>query len=78
MKKVTKFFNNFGKNAKNSIFKIRNFFISAFGELKKVEWLSKKETLRYGSYILVFLFATAFTIAMLDLLFFRAIAIITS
>ncbi len=53
--------------------KISSFFKEAFLELKKVKWLSRKETIEYTLVVIFITLVVAIFLGSLDYLFYKAI-----
>ena len=54
---------------KRSFSRIVNFFRKTFLELKQVEWLSRKDTLRFSFYVITFIVVGVITILLIDKMF---------
>jgi preprotein translocase SecE subunit len=57
---------------------VLRFFRNAYGELRTVSWLSRKDTVKFSIYILLFLVLSAITIAALDLGLYKLVTFITT
>lgn len=55
-----------------------NFAVSAIQELRQVTWLSRKDTVKFSTYVILFVVLGAVIIALMDLAFFRIFVAITS
>jgi preprotein translocase subunit SecE len=66
--------NKVGK-ATNALFR---FFKEAYAELKTVTWLSRKDTVKFSVYILLFILFSALTIALIDLGLYKLMTFITT
>ncbi|MFW5702424.1 MAG: preprotein translocase subunit SecE [Candidatus Dojkabacteria bacterium] len=84
MKKLLNALNKFGgaisalpgvlrRYAKKSV----SFFRNAFKELETVEWLTPRQTLKFGVYVLIFISISTAFIAAVDLAFFELLALFT-
>ena len=73
-----KFIKRIASGFVNLIKGIRDFIFGAFGELKKVVWLKRKDAIKFTVYVSVFLLASSLFIAMLDIGFFRIVKYITA
>ncbi len=64
------------KNIRKLGAKVLQFFKDAFAELKAVEWLSRRETFKYSSLILLFIVVGALYTAFLDWAIFKVLMFI--
>lgn len=77
-KDTVSFFRNIPKNSRNMLTGLLTFTKNLFGELKHIEWLSRKNTLRYGFFVLLFVIGGSILIAGLDFLFYEVLKFITN
>jgi preprotein translocase SecE subunit len=67
------------KNGIGSLFTgVFNYFKLSYQELKGVTWLSRKDTVKFSVYVLIFIAASAISIGLADLGLFRLIGFITT
>lgn len=64
------------KKMKNIISKIKNYFEESFRELKKVNWLTKTETIHKTLGVLVLAFFIALVFGFLDFILVQALRLI--
>ena len=62
-------------NLKNRINELIQFFKSAYMELKKVSWLSKKELISSTIVIIIFIFIIAIFVGIVDFILARILGI---